>query len=363
MPKSILQFDPAGTLSPEDVLYLLQGTGLDRDRHVTLDVVRAWMYGGETSSITLAGDTTVDATLSGNEHSFILLLGTTVSTYTLTLMGTAPIPGQKTVIANFSLGDVTISGAVFNPGVPRILSGETATIEWTSGATGIVGVSSTESSVVPRFRTTVLERAAYVSDVAEIGPTGDIPIIRDNVLYKASAEDLRGQGYKIPQSGDTAMKLVDAEFAGSVTNGFNYTRGIIKCESVRSVGSPSKRWSITWNGEFGAEVVSSARFVKLQWAAPTTATSTAEKLAQYFHSIFVATEFAAFPVSFCFSRSDDRSQMAKVLSGFVRAGGWAGEVLWFFPLNSDGSQLTYAQLVTFLSGSGLYVRISAEGNS
>ena len=131
---------------------------------------------------------------------------------------------------------------------------------------------------------------------------------------------------------------------------------------MRSVASASKRWSLTWNGQFGAEIVTSARLVKLQWSSPTVVTSTADKMAQQFHSQFTDL-FMCAPVSFCFSRDDSNAQMAKSLTGYVRAGGAAGEVLWFYPLNSDGSQLTYAQLVTFMGDGGLHIRISAEGNS
>lgn len=364
MPKSVLQFAPAGTLSPEDVLYLIQGTGLDRDRTVTLEAVRAWMYGGETSTITLAVDTTVDAPLTGNEHAFILLLGTTASAYALTLMGTTPIPGQKTVIANFSLGDVTIDGAVFNPGVPRIIPGETATIEWTSGATGIVGVSATESSVVPRFRTTVVERGAYTSDAAEIGPTGDIPIIRGNVLYKASTEDLRGQGYQIPQAGAYAMKLRDSSSAGSTVDGGGYTRGVIRYESVRSVAN-TKRWSLTWNGEFtNAQIVSDIRVLTLSLAFPGFPVTTQDKMAASFFSSFTDT-WTGSPASVCLSRVNIPPGYSRVLPAYVRREESAGIFLLFVVLNPDGTPFTYAQLKTFL-GAGdpdLTIRISAEGNS
>lgn len=362
MPKSVLQFNPAGTLTPEDVLYLIQGTGLGRDRKVTLEAVRAWMNGLTTVSITLAGDDTVDYVHSGNENVLLVLSGSSATAYTLTLSGATPVPGQKTTIANMSAGTVVLAGALFIPSTVRILPGETAQLEWNSYISAVVQVGSTESSVAGRFVTTVLERDAYVSDTAEIGPTGSVPLIRGGVLYKASAEDLRGQGYQIPQAGNAAMKLIDAESPGSATNGFSYTRGIIRCETVRSVPSASKRWSLTWNGQFSSEVVSSARLVKLQWSSPASVASTADKMAQQFHSIFTDL-FMCSPVSFCFSRDDDNSQVAKVLTGYVRAGGVAGEVLWFYPLNSDGSQLTYAQLVTFRSTSGLHIRISAEGNS
>lgn len=364
MPKSVLQFNPAGTLTPEDVLYLIQGTGLDRDRKVTLEAVRAWMNGLTTVAITLAGDDTVDYTLAGNGNSLLVLSGVSATQYTLTLSGTPPIPGQKTTIANMSAGTVALAGALFVPGTVRILPGETAQLEWNSDISAVVQVGSTEASVVGRFVATVLERDTYVSDTAEIGPTGSVPLIRGGVLYEASTEDLRGQGYQIPQSGAYAMKLNDSSSQGSSLDGGGYTRGIIKYESVRSV-SNAKRWSLTWNGEFGnSQIVSDSRVMSLSIAFPTTPATTQDKLATSFFSSFTDT-WTAVPVSVCLSRVNVPPGYSRVLPAYARREETAGLYLLFVVLNPDGTPFTYAQLKTFLGGGDpdLTIRISAEGNS
>ena len=215
MPKSVLQFNPAGTLTPEDVLYLIQGTGLGRDRKVTLEAVRAWMNGLTTVVITLAGDDTVDYSASGNGNSLLILSGSSATPYTLTLSGTPPIPGQKTTIANMSVGTVALDGALFVPGTVRILPGETAQLEWNSDISAVVQVGSTEASVAGRLYDTVSSSTAYDIGDSALEYEGDIVLATATEIQRLPFMAVRAPGYEVPTTGLLSPKWMGASAASS----------------------------------------------------------------------------------------------------------------------------------------------------
>ena len=111
MPKSVLDFDPIGTVAGTDVLYAIKGTGLDRDRRMTAAEFSAWLgtqLAPREFKVTGTGVVTID--ISGIPFA---LVHTTPGVTGLILDGTV-LQGAQIIVVNGSAAPVTIAPDGFN---------------------------------------------------------------------------------------------------------------------------------------------------------------------------------------------------------------------------------------------------------
>ena len=164
--RTVMEFPSAGDLTKDDVLYLIQGTGVDRDRRVPLDMLRAFLK-GELDRVLfwdVRSSAFVDFTgIPGN--TLVLLEGKSAQAHTFTLAGT--IPDGLTVtfmVPNGGLSDDPgIAFSIVSAGVQlaSVRGGEVVVVTKQGHISSVVsgagsfrhlnGVQWLESSVIEAF--------------------------------------------------------------------------------------------------------------------------------------------------------------------------------------------------------------------
>ena len=154
----------AGALSASDWLYILQGTGLDRDRKATLSKVREYCTSAGVALHELNTSNAVSSVLTlalgaATTNAFVVVSGTVCSTFTLSITGSVPAGCQVNVLMEAS-------------GSLKIVSGDGATV---NGIDATLLLSLGDSSLLGRGTGTVwwgsATRSAANTDAAVLAET------------------------------------------------------------------------------------------------------------------------------------------------------------------------------------------------
>lgn len=144
---SVLGMPDAGALSASDWLYILQGTGLDRDRKATLSKVREYCTSAgvtlyELNTSNAVGHVLALALGSASTSAFVVVSGSGAGAWTLNISGSTPAGCQVNVLMmasgtlKLAATDATINGIdsslTLTVGDSALLGRGTGTVWWGS---------------------------------------------------------------------------------------------------------------------------------------------------------------------------------------------------------------------------------------
>lgn len=111
MPTSVPMMPAAGALHGDDLLYLIQGMNLDRDKKVTLETVREFCTAkAMTFFDVFTAQNVIDLEIGGTQNVLVFINGNSEELGTLILHGEVPV-GCSVVVMNASPSNVTVNFA------------------------------------------------------------------------------------------------------------------------------------------------------------------------------------------------------------------------------------------------------------
>ena len=266
----------AGALSASDWLYILQGTGLDRDRKATLSKVREYCTSAGVTLYELNTSNAVDGVLalalgSATTNAFVVVSGTVRSAHTLNIFGSVPVGCQVNVLmeASGSLKIASGDGATVNGidatlllsiGDAALLGRGTGTVWWGSATRSAANTDAAVLAEAQRAGTAESALSQGLSSEVQARSTADLSLstaISNEATRAEGAEQTLATNLTnevtARENADTALEQrIDNLPSGavqtkSVSLGFNDTHVTIPANATTAVLSmtvPAGSWVI-----------------------------------------------------------------------------------------------------------------------
>jgi hypothetical protein len=266
----------AGTLGPDNLLYLLQGSGLDRDRKVTLSKIREYCTAQGVALYELSTDNAVSGTLTlalgaATTSVAVVVRGTARNACALNIEGSVPA-GCQVLVLNAASGslrvlstDSTVNGIdatlALTYGDSAVLVRGTGTVWWGSAtrcAANVDALVSTEASRAEQEETALSQAISAESQARESAIENEVQ--RAEAAEQAIATSVSNEASARTQADAALGQRIDALPSGSVKiksasitfNGTHVALSVNTTTSILSIVLPAGSWIIDGIANFQA---------------------------------------------------------------------------------------------------------------